>query len=232
MTKRFLPMVCASTLLSLAVGCAESSDDGLGADDIQGIAQPSAEPVVTTDVKESSPEKPGKDVVTAPEPLPEDGSYAGPATLVFSEIAAKGEGWLELYNPHDEVISLEGYGLTDSQDDGTPHPKHRFTFPEGWSVEPGGYFLVRLGALASGPSAECLGLPVTECIALDWKVSNGNGESVWWIDREDRVAAKAVYPANAAGTNESWCRPGFEGEEAWTLCEATPGAENKVLNAE
>ena len=44
--------------------------------------------------------------------------------------------WIEIYNPDQTLLDLQGYHLTDSDD------LTQWTFPEGVTIPPGGYLVV------------------------------------------------------------------------------------------
>lgn len=57
--------------------------------------------------------------------------------------------WVELYNPTDQAVPLDGWSLSNKKTD-----LRRYAFPEGLSVEPGGRLLVWCtGSLGDDPSA-------------------------------------------------------------------------------
>lgn len=77
----------------------------------------------------------------------ETGDQNSTADVQLSEVMASNNGvladnegdypdWIELYNPTDEDINLEGYGLTDDT-----KKKGKFTFPE-MTIAPGEYLVI------------------------------------------------------------------------------------------
>lgn len=58
-------------------------------------------------------------------------------------------GWVELYNPTDQAVSLDGWSLSNKKTD-----LRRYCFPDGLSVEPDGRLLVWCtGSLGTDPAA-------------------------------------------------------------------------------
>ena len=75
-------------------------------------------------------------------------SYTSTSPIVINEwmsnnnfgiLDANGDAsdWIELYNPSDNTISLNGYGLTDNYDN-----LFRWRFPIDATIPPNGYLLV------------------------------------------------------------------------------------------
>ncbi|MCC5790216.1 MAG: CotH kinase family protein [Opitutales bacterium] len=76
--------------------------------------------------------------------------------------------WIELYNQSEEAISLEGWGLSNAKND-----LHRFRFPEGTTIGPGEFLLVRASAKDRFPQR--MPLPLGERTMLNL----AEGEAYW-----------------------------------------------------
>jgi hypothetical protein len=147
----------------------------------------------------------------------------GPAP-VFNELMADnatahsvGEGgfsdWIELHNPHDTSLNLEGYGLSDD-----PLQPHRWVFPDR-IIPAGGYLLVYAAGDQASPFS-ALGL-----LATDFALRS-SGETVILSDpfqREiDRVILPPLEPDQSLGRQP-------DGAPQWhlyDLAQVTPGAPN------
>lgn len=85
--------------------------------------------------KVTLPTAPGRPT-TATEILPRSGTVG----IVINELLAKskeGSDWIELYNPTEATVSLDGYGLSDS----TAQPG-KWMFPAGTELGAGDYLLI------------------------------------------------------------------------------------------
>jgi uncharacterized protein YdeI (BOF family) len=110
--------------------------------------------------------------------------------------------WVELVNLDGETIHLAGWSLVEGPDASTGR---RYTFPAGWSLEPGQYLVVYRRQ---------------SHLALD-----AGEETVSLLFPNDALADRVHY-ASFAGYDQSWCRlPDGTGD--WSLdCIETPGSAN------
>lgn len=128
----------------------------------------------------------------------------------FSSIASEdGEyyDYVELYNPTEEEISLEGYALSDYAKD-----LKRFVFG-GRTIPAKGYIVVYAAGEEGAENDQCAG----------FKISSG-GESLFLSDPQGNVIDSVVVPADMK-YNTSYARD-IDGTGSWTVLEATPGYTN------
>ena len=151
-------------------------------------------------------------------------------SLAINELSGLSPDWFEFVNYGDEEQRMAGIYLTDSNDDGTPHEGHMTRFPGTMILEPGEHFVVYCGPdlpLEGVLDEEYCGLEgVEKCIHVDFRLSNGNGETVYLImpNGED-IIDSAVYPPEAVEAGQTWCRiPDVDGE--FVPCEPTPATTN------
>lgn len=113
------------------------------------------------------------------------------------------DDWLELYNPGDDAIDLEGYGLTDG---GEP-----WRFPAGASIEAGGHLLVWCSDGAEGPGWH-----------TDFAISRG-GEVLTLSDPYDRLVDEVEMPEQQTDV-ATYRAP--DGADTWAFGSGTPGEAN------
>jgi hypothetical protein len=150
-------------------------------------------------------------------PLPDD---AGPPSLVvtINELLAKNDtvladergdfdDWVELYNPGDETVDLEGFALSD---DSVEPRKH--VFESGIEIAPGDFLLIWTDDDGTqGP------------LHTGFKLS-GDGEEVVLTDAEGALVDRVVFGAQLADVSEGrWP----DGADRWARLRApTPEAPN------
>jgi len=159
---------------------------------------------------------------------------ASPGTsVVFNEISAAGDEFLELYNKSSNDFELGNYAIADTdQDTGEPRTTKAMRFPAGTKLPKGGYVLVLLGKSNSTPgpySADaCLPGVASGCFYALFSVSQTRGEAVHLLAPDNTSVSNVIYPANLdfeAGAGLSACRiPDGTGE--FTTCAQSPGAAN------
>jgi hypothetical protein len=152
-------------------------------------------------------------------------------TVVVNEISAKGEDWVELYNPTSADVDISDFGLCDDDAMGACDMASILRFPMGTKL-PKGQFLLVVGNepadAGTGPSTSCLAMggPAT-CFHVGWKVSSSKGETVHLIDAKDALVDELKYPMDAAPAGQTWGRlPDGTGPGA--LNQPTPAAPNKA----
>lgn len=148
--------------------------------------------------------------------------------LVINEIRAVGDDWVELMNRGAADFDLEGFGVTDAANDGSPRLDRVVRFPAGVTLATDGFFVVVADQPANSTAVEtdCLMGAVSECLFADWGISAANGDTVFVVDGDDNVVAKAMYPGNATSDAESWARVP-DGSGAFSAQAPTPGAFNE-----
>lgn len=162
----------------------------------------------------------------------------GEDKIVINEMVAIGTSeWVEIVNTYDKAVNLEGYAIADSVSMlGTPDVANAVRFPEGASIEPGGYLIVVRNAGAEVPpvkhtGAACVANAAASavCYYMTWEISNMTGETVYFLSQQDKVLANAQYPANAVDEMagfKSWARlPDTTGSFAASKTD-TPAAAN------
>lgn len=172
------------------------------------------------DSGESSPEGPVNGPGDQPDDRPDD--TAGPAPgepvgLFINELMPANNGsvevagefpdWVELYNPGEAEVALDGFTITDDLDEPTKHPLDPSL------VVPAGGFLLLYADSGDG------------ALHLGFKLS-GDGESIglYFPDGSPADALQfGVIPDNL-----SLARTPDGGEDWVTTTSPTPGAENDI----
>ena len=153
--------------------------------------------------------------------------------IVFNELSAAGDEWLELYNGGDTEFDLGAYGLTDTdKDTGDARITKAMRFPSGTKLPSAGFLLVLMGedTSTSGPypASACLPDVPVGCFYGSFSVSEARGEAVHLLAPDSTVLSSTTYPADLdfeAGSGMTACRlPDGTGE--LTTCAASPGASN------
>lgn len=156
-----------------------------------------------------------------------DGGTADIA-LVVDELRAQGSDWIELRNSGSSPLSLRGLRISDG--DAEPNAEHITALPAEVTLAPDERFVVickptpLLEGLQTG--ANCPVDGVERCIHADFKLSHGNGDTVFVLDAEGRVGNRLVYPAMGSQEGESWCR--LSATSTGERCAPTPGAANEA----
>lgn len=153
------------------------------------------------------------------------------ASVVFNEVRAVGDDWIELKNIGTSPVDLGGLVLADTDttvDGGAPRPSDGVRFPAGTSLAPGQYLLVvaDLADAGAGPQMTCLGAggPMT-CFHAGFGISASRGERLYLLESGGAVVATADYPANAVVDGRTWGRLP-DGTGAFAACAPTPGRAN------
>ncbi|HIG28998.1 MAG TPA: hypothetical protein EYQ50_14870 [Verrucomicrobiales bacterium] len=95
---------------------------------------------------------------------------AGGNSNAGSKVLSEGD-WIELLNVSQEVVSLSGWGLSDGDN------SYRFTFPEGWILEPGEYRVVMASEEEFGSSGTQTGFSLSR-MGETLRLTNPNGERI------------------------------------------------------
>ncbi len=150
-----------------------------------------------------------------------------PAVLFINEAMSKNEStvagdeggfwdWIEIYNPNDELVDLEGYGLTD--DPGRPR---RWQFPA-VTIQPGAYLLV----FASGLDRTQPGQPLHANFALE-----RGGEPLLLTGPDQSVVDQLQLPALEADQSVGRLPDGGESWRVYAKAQTTPGAANAEVSS-
>ncbi len=142
--------------------------------------------------------------------------------LVFNEVGATGDDFVELYNVTDAPLAVGGYAVTDSRSDGLPKLSRAVRFPAGASVPAHGYLVVAFEG--SCPSAATPYLCVQAGV-YGPGVSQSRGEALHLLDPDDQVISTVQYPREAAPTGWTWGRFA-NGTGNWEVTRRTPGTTN------
>ncbi len=153
------------------------------------------------------------------------------APLVVDEVSAQGTDWIELRNAGTEALSLRGLRVTDGGD--APDQEHLTALPRELSLAPGERLVVickptpLLEGLVTGAACPVEG--VERCIHADFKISHGNGDTLFVVDSVGRIADQLRYTPEAAAEGQSWCRLSDGADPV--PCMPTPGATNRAAEA-
>ncbi|MDG1890863.1 MAG: lamin tail domain-containing protein [Verrucomicrobiota bacterium] len=123
--------------------------------------------------------------------------------------------WIEIHNPDQQAVSLEGYYLTDSEDEPS-----QWMFPS-VTLDPGSHIVV----FASGKDRRDPGLPLHTNFLLA-----GQGEYLALVHPDGQTVVSAFGPAYPPQfENESFGSMPSTGLRAWTFFSSpTPGAPNRA----
>ena len=130
---------------------------------------------------------------------------------------ADGDGntpdWIELYNDSAELVALEGWSLTDDEDNLT-----KWSFPPGTLLEAGGYLIVFASSRPENDYVDSQGFIHTN-FALD-----KDGEYLALVDDSGGVVHEfaPTFPAQAADTSYGM----WQGQQRY-FEEPTPGRANR-----
>jgi len=162
-------------------------------------------------------QQPSGPVSNAPASLAENGLMITEAMSSNSGALCSADGeyydWVELFNPTDETISLQGYSLTDKLD-----RMNRFVFDK-MTMAPNSYLIVYCSGLAQAPEGE---------LHATFKLSS-SGDNVYLCDAYGNEVQHIAL--NEIGSDISY---GFDfATETWRSFENyTPGYSNDDLGWE
>lgn len=142
----------------------------------------------------------------------------GSGSVVLSEVVSSNRSsyvdetlgtpdWIELYNPGDRPVRLQGYILTDKPDTFDP----ACVLPD-ITLEPGGYCVIPADGSAAGGDPFCLPFGVSRL-----------GETLYLLNPAGQLVDKLVVPE--LGEDVSYARG--DGEEGYCL-QPTPGRPNTM----
>lgn len=136
-------------------------------------------------------------------------------TAVFPDAAGAFWDWIEVFNPRDQALDLEGFALSDD-----PLRPGRWRFPQRW-IQPGQRVVVYASGLDRvGPGDE---------LHTDFRI-DAAGETVTLSDSVGRIVDQVTVPR--LGPNESLGRPPNPEAGEWVVyskSQATPGGANGVV---
>ncbi len=136
-------------------------------------------------------------------------------TAVFPDAAGAFWDWIEVFNPRDQALDLEGFALSDD-----PLRPGRWRFPQRW-IQPGQRVVVYASGLDRvGPGDE---------LHTDFRI-DAAGETVTLSDSVGRIVDQVTVPR--LGPNESLGRPPNSEAGEWVVyskSQATPGGANGVV---
>ena len=136
-------------------------------------------------------------------------------TAVFPDASGAFWDWIEVFNPRDQALDLEGFALSDD-----PLRPGRWRFPRRW-IQPGQRVVVYASGLdRMGPGDE---------LHTDFRI-DAAGETLTLSDPEGRRVDQVAVPR--LGPNESLGRPPNPEAGEWVVyskSQATPGAANGIV---
>ncbi|MHB1308990.1 MAG: CotH kinase family protein, partial [Limisphaerales bacterium] len=124
--------------------------------------------------------------------------------------------WLELFNPHDEALTLEGYGLSDD-----PLQPARWTFPA-VTLQPGAFLVV----YASDAGAEVPDLAGVLCANFGLR---GSGETLVLTEPFGREVDRVILPPLAPDQSLGRIPDGGPRWNLYSKSQITPGLENSTV---
>jgi len=136
-------------------------------------------------------------------------------TAVFPDASGAFWDWIEVFNPRDQALDLEGFALSDD-----PLRPGRWRFPQRW-IQPGQRMVVDASGLDRvGPGDE---------LHTDFRI-DAAGETVTLTDPEGRRVDQVAVPR--LGPNESLGRPPAPEAGEWVVyskSQATPGTAHGAV---
>ncbi|GAA5147658.1 hypothetical protein GCM10025768_08180 [Microbacterium pseudoresistens] len=162
--------------------------------------------------------------------FPDDGGEGGDddggdpgalGTIRINEVDSQPADWVEFVNTGAALLDISGYEIRDNSDD------HRWAFPAGSVIEPGGYLVVDEASIGivdgeEAPFRDPIGIGSADMIRLFDPSGSLVDETGAWeghaaIDGDFGAATLARCP---------------DGEGAFVLAYATPGAANTCVSAQ
>lgn len=136
----------------------------------------------------------------------------------INEVDSQPSDWVEFYNPGTEAFDVSGYEIRDNSDD------HRWVFPAGSSIEPGGFLVVEEDSIGliggqEGAFREAIGIGSADQIRL----YNRDAELV---DSTHAWQGHAAIDGDAAAATLARCP---DGQGPFVLAYPTPGASNNCV---
>jgi hypothetical protein len=136
--------------------------------------------------------------------------------------------WIEIHNPHDIVLDLSGYHLTDNKGN-----LKRWTFPDGTQLQPGAYMVV----YASGKNRAVAGKPLHTSFSLsggsvDGSCSGGAGEYLALTSRGGQALSPVFepFPGQAIDVSYGLVATTVDAKTAY-FAKPTPGAINDLTSS-
>lgn len=139
-------------------------------------------------------------------------------SIVINEVDSQPADWVEFHNPGDEALDISGYEIRDNSDD------HRWQFPAGTLIQPGEFLVVdeaSIGIVGGVETAfrDPIGIGSADRIRLFDATGALIDDTLPWdshaaIDGDFAAATLARCP---------------DGEGAFVLAHATPGASNSCV---
>lgn len=192
--------------LALGVGCSEGETTPMGTDagtdaggDIDaGSDVDSGTAVDSGGVDSGSGTDAGSDT--------DSGTPTG--GLVINEISAAGDDWIELKNIGGTALDVAGWIVTQLDDMGMPEPERAAAFPAGFTIAPGGYFVIVTDQDAPlvGIQTDCVVEGVSECLISEFGISVGGGDTLVVLDGSGTEVHRAVYPGGSVTAGQTWSR--------------------------
>lgn len=130
------------------------------------------------------------------------------SALVINEISAAGDDWIEVKNIGGTALDVGGWIVTQLDDMGMPEPERAAAFPAGFTIPPGGYFVIVTDqdAPLEGIQTECVVVGISECLISEFGISVGGGDTLVVLDASGTEVHRAVYPGGAVTTGQTWAR--------------------------
>lgn len=167
-----------------------------------------------------------------------DPDLVGPQPLITEFLAKNQAGladedgqasdWIEIHNPHDVMLDISGYHLTDNKGN-----LKRWRFPDGTQLQPGAYMVV----FASGKNRAAAGKPLHTNFSLsggsvDGSCSGGAGEYLALASRGGQALSPVFepFPGQAIDVSYGLVATTVDAKTAY-FAKPTPGAINDVTSA-
>ena len=154
-----------------------------------------------------------------------------PASAAVNEVNPVGDDWFELFGAGVEPLDLSGWRLADADADGQPRLEEALTVPNGVTLAPGAWLVVRAGLGAdarAGVQTACVLPGVATCLEAAFGLGAKDGDAVFLLDPDGHPIEAAAFPAGAVAEGQTWARLP-DGQGPFGLALPTPGAANAPL---
>jgi hypothetical protein len=206
------------SMCSLLVGCSEAADSNTSGGSESSMSVATSTAVTSVNTSSSSSGAGGAGGASS------SGAGGAPSEVVINEVSGVGADWVELYNPSNEAVSLEGLRLADDAM-GAPKLADAMPFPQGSQLAPGEYLFVLadLGSKAlAGAQTECAPGP-SPCLHAKFGITK-TGDVLYLVDAKDAVVTEVAFPSTVM-SGDAWGRIP-NGTGAFAVTKPTPGAAN------
>ena len=150
---------------------------------------------------------------------------AAPAALTdlrINEVDSQPADWVEFYNPTPEALDVSGYEIRDNSDD------HRWRFPEGATVDPGGFLIVEESTV--GAAWNDTTQTWEDGVTFTSPIGIGGADKIRLYDASgiliDETYAWTAHAAVGSNTADYTLAREIDGQGGFLLSQISKGASN------